>query len=466
MDEQTLKRKEGEHFLAYLDRLLNIRNNKEVDIDKSEIYEMVFEKRLSPTESRKRIYLWEDIKEQLTKEGIELSDFISVISKHLKTDKELEVLKHEYENYEQIKSYKETTEINKDGTYTSDRLIGIENEDKLKDEDFLLEIHGYNKNKWEIVSARNSIWNTQLKGGKITKLYASKINVKPKKDNISIDEIKQCLSNLGEKYNKVCKDYKPLVKDGLMLEVPICDLHLGKLSFDMETNEEVNTEILEQRFMSVIYDFTNRVKNQNIEKIIFQVGQDFFNSDTIDNTTTKGTRQDNDLRWNLLFLKGVELLIKGIDVLSEVAPVEVFYVAGNHDKMSSYHALVALNGWYRNDNRVNVNLDPKTRKYIEFGKCLIGFSHGETEKGRIEDIMQVEAKEMWGRTVHHEWHLGHLHSEMVKCKSGLILRRLPTVTGTDAWHYESGYVGNIKKAQAFLWHKEYGLIDNMYSVIV
>src|SRR5574344_124748 len=28
--------------------------------------------------------------------------------------------------YEQIKSYKETVEINKDGSYTSDKLIGIE----------------------------------------------------------------------------------------------------------------------------------------------------------------------------------------------------------------------------------------------------------------------------------------------------------------------------------------------------
>lgn len=466
MSDELLKRTEGEHFLAYLDRLLDIRNNKLIDIDKSEIYEMVFEKRLSPTESRKRIYLWEDIKEQLIKEGVEIKDFIDSISKHVKNNDKLDILKHEYENYEQIKSYKEVVEINKDGTYTSDRLIGIENEDKLKDEDFLLEMHGYDKNKWEIVSARNSIWNAQLKGGKVTKLYSSKINVKPKKHNVSLKEIEKHLEYLGETYNKVVKDCKPLVKEGLMLEVPICDLHLGKLSFDMETGEDVNAQILEERFLHVINDFANRVKNEKIEQIIFQVGQDFFNSDTVDNTTVKGTKQDNDLRWNLLFLKGVELLVKGIDILSEVAPVNVFYVAGNHDKMSSYHAVVALHGWYKNDKRVNVDLDPKTRKYIEFGKCLIGFSHGETEKSRIEDIMQVEAKEAWGRTIHHEWHLGHLHSEIVKCKNGLMLRRIPTVTGTDAWHYESGYIGNVKKAQAFVWHKEYGLVDNMYSVII
>lgn len=451
--EGILRRKEGESELQYVKRLTYGKLvDKTIDEDFTELSPLIFGQELSSTEARKRMY------------GIKR--LLELENKKSETE-DITALKHEYENHAQYKTYKEKIDINKDGTYTSDRLIGVENEDKLKDENFLLEVHGYNKNRWEIVSARNSIWNTQLKGGKITKLYASKINVKPRKEYIDIDELVEHLKNFGKDYNKTMKNYKnPLVKDGLMFEIPICDLHLGKLAFDMETYEKVDSEILEKRFLNVISDFADRVKGKNIEKIIFPIGNDFFNSDTIDNTTTKGTRQDNDLRWQMLFLKGVELLIKGIDILSEIAPVDVFYIAGNHDKMSSYHALVALHGWYRNDKRVFINLDPKSRKYVEFGKCLIGFSHGESEKTRIEELMQKEAREAWGRTIHHEWHLGHLHTEMVKNKNAVLLRRIPTITGTDAWHFESGYVGNIKKAQAFLWHKDYGLIENLYSVIL
>jgi hypothetical protein len=54
-------------------------------------------------------------------------------------------------------------------------------------------------------------------------------------------------------------------------------------------------------------------------------------------------------------------------------------------------------------------------------------------------------------------HLGHLHSEQVYEYSGFIQRRISSITATDDWHNEMGYVQTIRKAQAFLWHKENGL---------
>jgi len=37
---------------------------------------------------------------------------------------------------------------------------------------------------------------------------------------------------------------------------------------------------------------------------------------------------------------------------------------------------------------------------VEFGKCLIGFTHGDKEKKRIFGNMQVEVPEAWGRTLY------------------------------------------------------------------
>ena len=66
--------------------------------------------------------------------------------------------------------YKEQIDVNKDGSFTSDRLIEI-NEENLKNPEFLLNAHGYDPLEWELVSARNSIWNQSGRSGCL--LYTS-----------------------------------------------------------------------------------------------------------------------------------------------------------------------------------------------------------------------------------------------------------------------------------------------------
>jgi hypothetical protein len=88
---------------------------------------------------------------------------------------------------------------------------------------------------------------------------------------------------------------------------------------------------------------------------------------------------------------------------------------------------------------------------------MIGYSHGEETKKRRDKLMQAEAPQIWGNTIFREFHLGHLHSEHVTEYPGFIERRVSSITAPDAWHNRSGYVGTIRKAQAFIWDKENGL---------
>lgn len=446
--DDTLIRKQGESELNYIKRIVTGKLiDKTIDADYTELAPLIFGQQLNSSECRKRMY------------GIKR--LLEV------TENTLTTLNYEKDGYEQTKCYRETIEINKDGSFTSDKLIGIEDESQLKDEAFLLKVHNYDPRLWQIVTARNSIWNAQRKGGDIIKMYASKITVKPRTNSISLQELEEHFQKLSKEYAPAKKyriSFDELKVTNKILEIPVVDLHFGKKAYTFEVGEDIDTDIIEKRFLGVINDIIDRVKTQNFEKIIFPIGNDFFNSDTIENTTTRGTRQDNDLRWQEMFLKGVELLIKAIDKLSLLAPVEVFYVAGNHDKMASYYATHYLNAWYRNDDRVLVSIDPQIRKYIEYGNCLIGFSHGNEEGKRIGGLMQVEASSAWGRTKFREWHLGHLHHETSKEDNGVIIRGLSTIAGTDAWHYESGYVGAVKKQQAFIWDKDKGLTDILISV--
>lgn len=361
-------------------------------------------------------------------------------------------------------SYKSESSINKDGTLTSDKLISIK-EDDLKNPSSLLKAHGFDVKEWVLVSARNNVWNVYSKQDGIQELYSSKIVVKPR-TNISLEEIEEFYSALINTYSSpIVKKYEK--KYGLLFELPIVDLHLGKFSTSDIVKDEYNTQIARDCFNKVIDTCISRLREVNIEKIVFPIGNDFFHFDTVGTTTTGGTPQDADMKHQTLFKSGVLLLIDGITKLSNElkAPIEVFCVQGNHDFMTSYHAVMSLWCYFHNNENVTVDLSTSPRKYVEFGNCLIGYSHGEKEKKRIEKIMQVEAAESWGRTKFREFHLGHLHSEQVSEDGGIIIRNLSSVTGTDAWHHNSGYVGAIRKCTCFLWDKDNGL-DSTFNVMI
>jgi hypothetical protein len=360
--------------------------------------------------------------------------------------------------------YKKTVEIHNDGRQTSERLIEMA-EEQAKSPEYLLKAHGYDNKLWELCAARNNIWNTYSKQDGIQVLYSSKITVKPRKDSISLDEIKEHFESF-----RPALPVAPVRRraDGAyMLETPIMDLHLGKMGWAPESGENYDHKIAEARFLYAIQDIINKTAAYPIEKIIFPVGNDFFNFDNISGSTTAGTQQDNDLRWQKVYLKGIELLVRAVGMLRPIAPVELFEVEGNHDRMTCYYAILYIHAYFRNDPGVTVKTDPYPRKYIEYGNSLIGFAHGSEEGRRISGIMQVEAREAWGRTAYHEWHLGHLHSESLlgEKTAGLNIRHISSVCGADAWHARSGYVGSVRKAQAFVWHKEFGLEAIINSVI-
>jgi hypothetical protein len=353
---------------------------------------------------------------------------------------------------------KEKLEINKDGSHTSEKLLEMSNE-QSKDVDYLLSAHGYDIREWELTSARNNIWNVYSKIDGVQTLYSSKIVVRPRKENdISVDEIKEFFTELSRDYQSAVHTPVRYSKDGKMLELNIADLHLGKLCWNGDSGDCYDEKIAEERFFYIINDVIERTKDHQLEKILFVFSNDFFHFDTLTKTTTGGTPQDTNLQYKQMYKLGCTMLVKALDLLKDIAPVETFYIGSNHDKLTSYFAVENLSAWFRNDSNISVDTDPKTRKYVEFGNSLIQFSHGHSEKKRLGTTMQVEAREAWGRTLYHEVHAAHIHSEKTVTEdNGVIIRHVSSPTGTDAWHYNSGYVGAVKKAQSFLWDRENGL---------
>jgi hypothetical protein len=262
-----------------------------------------------------------------------------------------------------------------------------------------------------------------------------------------------------------------------LLEVCICDLHLGKLCWGQEVNNNYDIKIAQKRFRYALQTLVQRALSSGFERILFPIGNDFFNSDNHLTTTTAGTRQDDDVRWQKSFQVGVKLLIDAIDFMKQYAPVDVLTVPGNHDREKSFYLGETLAAWYRQDSSVTVDGGTVLRKYYEFGQVLIGWTHGDKEKiDRLDRLMSMEAKEAWSRTTYKEFHTGHNHrkqakefstkSDIIQEELNLVVRSMSSLAGSDVYHYTHGYIGPIRAAEAYMWNRHTGLIGSFNSNII
>lgn len=246
-----------------------------------------------------------------------------------------------------------------------------------------------------------------------------------------------------------------------MMEPSILDLHVGKLSWDEETGHgNYDTSIATSLFKDALEVLIERTKSFQFERVVFPLGHDFFNSDSLSNATTKGTVQDVDSRFQKTFRAGRQLATYAVDRLREVAPrVDVIVVPGNHDQLSAWFLGEVLATQYARTQGVSVDNTPRLRKYVEHYRNMLMMTHGD--RGKRQDyalLIATEEPAMFGRTRNREIHTGHLHQTRVQEHHGVRVRISPALTAADAWHAEQTYVGNARAAENFVWHREEGIV--------
>jgi hypothetical protein len=122
-----------------------------------------------------------------------------------------------------------------------------------------------------------------------------------------------------------------------LLEISIMDHHLGKYCCELETGRAYDPEISERMFIIALEDLLAKSASLPVEKVLFVCGNDFLNTDHLGRTTTAGTPQDEAIRYQESFLRGRQLLVRAIDRLRQIAPVQVVMVTGNHDTQRLYY---------------------------------------------------------------------------------------------------------------------------------
>ena len=85
--------------------------------------------------------------------------------------------------------------------------------------------------------------------------------------------------------------------------------------------------------------------------------------------------------------------------------------------------------------------------------------------------MITEEPTAFVNSVYREFHVGHFHKRnetkynTTDTHESLTVRVLPSLCGTDEWHFSKGFIGSdgVRSAEAFLWGKHTGYIGQFSS---
>jgi DNA-directed RNA polymerase subunit RPC12/RpoP len=326
---------------------------------------------------------------------------------------------------------------------------------------------GYRKDRrvrWEVENGKVKYGIVDDNGELLIKpMFSVKVWLRKKAAEIAarneVELIKKEAISYAPKYKAI---RYPKQKDAYLYEIAMPDLQLGRLVMAEEAGQASNPDLYIRKAESAVNELLG--VNYPIERILFPIGNDFFDSNTAAMTTAHGTPQSDDVRWQRTYKLAKKMMIGLIETMTQIAPVDVVTIKGNHDEERIFYFGDTLESWFHNNPNVTVDNEPKGRKYYPFGKVLLGLAHGYYEKPvKLDSLMAYEAPQLWAASQFREWHLGDKHhkSDMIskteELENGVVVRILRSLAPPSVWEYDKGFVGSLKAAEGFLWHRERGL---------
>ena len=295
----------------------------------------------------------------------------------------------------------------------------------------------------------------------------------PMKTGAAFDSLYKKMEKLSPNYDLIIKSSadkykshinKPKSRKESLAVFGIMDVHFGKLAWMPETGENYDLRIAEDIYIDCIKEMKDHTEWNDVGTVMIPIGSDFLHLDSPKNQTTRGTVVDVDGRYAKVFEVATMAVIRAIDMLIPlVDKIDLVWVPGNHDTTTSYHLAREIKAWYSKCSSVNVNCDPVSRKYYTFPGVLIGLTHGDEEKvTSLPSLMANEQPNEFVNAITKEWHIGHLHTQKrymtmpLDTKDGVTVRQLPSLAGTDYWHFKKGYVSNRAAAEFLLYNSSVG----------
>jgi hypothetical protein len=291
------------------------------------------------------------------------------------------------------------------------------------------------KTRWKL----SQYWNKEHKGYWLVSALVTRV----KKD--ATDFLAEVIKNFEPEYTPVTEIHiNHKFENPSVAVLSVQDLHFGK---------EGNANVVKD-FKEAVTNLTLRAHmSHRIEKIIYVFGGDLLNMDTFQGQTTKGTPVDNDMRAQDAYKEAFDALYWSVQFLKQFCDIlEVVYLPGNHDRLSSFHLAHALSKCFSAENNIVFDAEYAERKVKVYGANFFGFEHGDVTKKWTPLVYATEFPLFWGSTVYRTCYTGHFHSkkftEYVSDNEihGFSIKHLPSLSKSDYWHYHNKFTGSKRQA--------------------
>jgi len=244
------------------------------------------------------------------------------------------------------------------------------------------------------------------------------------------------------------------------LVLSLCDFHLGKLDRNivpLETRLHQYRETIDNLLYKAYH-------SHNLEEIVFVVGNDLFQTDTVLGTTVKFTKVGESERWDNIYEVGFDLMVETITKLKTFCKrLKIILVGGNHSESKEYYLTHALEVYFSKDSNISFNRSSDKYKCHVYGQTVLYFSHGDTINEKLPLMFAQSFSKEWGQTKYREIILGDKHHNSEKRfhssqgeAQGVRMRILSSLTNEDQWHYDNLFTNSIQAGIALIYDKEKG----------
>lgn len=225
---------------------------------------------------------------------------------------------------------------------------------------------------------------------------------------------------------------------------PLPDLHLGMSTTRLATGVDWSLPVAVETLREVMRALISRTPPCHTGAILG--GGDLLHYDD----ETKSTRRSgnrlsgpHDYSYAEVLSEAQLLLVYQVELaLHCYQRVVVRILPGNHDPDSAIAIAHFLKAWFRNEPRVEVDVDPSIFWFYDWGEVFLGATHGhEASINKMPGIMAADRREIWGRTrfVHaHGFHVHHATQSDGE-EGGAQWETHRTPIPTDLHHHQRGY---------------------------
>lgn len=285
-----------------------------------------------------------------------------------------------------------------------------------------------------------------------------------------IENIQQGIAEFYAEHNSKYETISsPEMVDSVLLTLyPLPDMHWGLLTHgeELQHGENFDLKIQEQWVIGAMQYLVDTSKPT--EKCVIADLGDLLHSMDDKKQTKSGHSLDVDGRTHKIVKMMFSAFTRLVDMaLTKHKTVEIYSVAGNHSDMAGLYLKAHLSAWYRNEPRVTVVECEKAQQYLQFGKCILGFTHGhELRPNNAGEVLVADNMDIVSETQHRYFHFGHFHHDQkdkthTLCEVEIHCNNLPR----DKWSDSQGFRGKIGEAKAITYHKEYGEVSrNRFNI--